>query len=141
MFCLNLSIITDILGWKTYNMGFFVEFLNNRTAEITAGAYLVSITEFVSDFQQIGTRALLIINNYILGLLWGNQYFFLFHSHSKDEVGRMSATGTAVLLKFDSLRSLQSYIKSFAVIYKISILLKLPNGSLLPSTIFKLKMR
>ena len=43
-----------------------VEFLNNRTGEITAGAYLVSITEIVSDCQQIGTGALFIINNYIL---------------------------------------------------------------------------
>ena len=49
-----------------------VEFLNIRTGEITARAYLVSITEIVSDCQQIGTGALLIINNYVLGLLWGN---------------------------------------------------------------------
>ena len=35
----------------------------------------------------------------------------MFESHSKDEIGRMSATGTAVLLKFDSLQSLENYIK------------------------------
>ena len=58
-----------------------VEFLNIRIGEITAGAYLVSITEIVSDCQQIDTGPLLIINNYILGLLWGNQCFFLFDSH------------------------------------------------------------
>ena len=40
-----------------------VEFLNCRTGEITAGEYLVSITK--SDCQQMGTGALLIINNYI----------------------------------------------------------------------------
>ena len=44
----------------------------------------------------------------MLGLPWGNQCFFLFKSHSKDEIGRMSATGAAVLLKFD----LENYIKS-----------------------------
>ena len=38
-----------------------VEFLNNRIGEITAGTYLVSITEIVIDCQQIGTGALLII--------------------------------------------------------------------------------
>ena len=58
-----------------------VEFLNIRIGEITAGAYLLSITEIVSDCQQIDTGPLLIINNYILGLLWGNQCFFLFDSH------------------------------------------------------------
>ena len=46
-----------------------VEFLSNKTAEITAGAYLASITEIVSGCQQIGTGALLIIINFILGLL------------------------------------------------------------------------
>ena len=44
----------------------------------------------------------------MLGLLSGNQCFFLFRSHSEDEIGRMSATGGAVLLKFD----LENYIKS-----------------------------
>ena len=51
------------------NLSINVEFLNIITGEITAGAYLVSITEIVRDYQQIGTGALLIINNYILGLL------------------------------------------------------------------------
>ena len=35
-----------------------LKFLNNRTGEITAGAYLVPITKIVSDCQQIGTGAL-----------------------------------------------------------------------------------
>ena len=69
-----------------------VEFLNIRTGEITSGAYLVSITEIVKDCQQIGTGALLIINNYVLVLLWRNRCFLLFESHSKDEIGRMSPT-------------------------------------------------
>ena len=72
----------------------------------------MSITEIVSDCQQIGTGALLIIGNYILSLLWGNQCFFSFDSHSKHELGRMSTTGTAVLLRFGSLHSLENYIKS-----------------------------
>ena len=53
-----------------------VEFLNNKTGEISDGAYFVPITEIVSGWQKIDTGALLIINNYILGLLWGNQSFF-----------------------------------------------------------------
>ena len=57
IFCLNLSIII-YLGVKDSpqefvieNLSINVEFLNNRTGEITAGAYLVSITEIVSDCQ------------------------------------------------------------------------------------------
>ena len=53
------------------NSSINVEFLNNRTGEITAGTYL--ITEIMCDCQQIGVGALLIIINHILGLLWRNQ--------------------------------------------------------------------
>ena len=54
-----------------------VESLNNRGVEITAGSYLVSDNGTVSDCPQpLSTEALLIINNYILDLLWGNQYLF-----------------------------------------------------------------
>ena len=48
------------------NLSINVEFLNIRTGEVASGPYLVSITEIVSDCQQIGIGALLIINNYIL---------------------------------------------------------------------------
>ena len=85
------------------NSSINAEFPNKRTEEITVWSYLVSITETVHDCQQISTGILLIIDNYILGLLLGNQCIFLFDSHSKNEIGRMSARGTAVLLKFDSL--------------------------------------
>ena len=66
------------------NSAINVELLNNRTGEITAGGYLVSNSEIVSDCQKISSGALLIINNYILGLLWGNHCFFLFDFHNKD---------------------------------------------------------
>ena len=52
----------------------------------------------MSDWQQIGTEALLIINNYILGLLSGNQRFMLFDSYSNNLIRRKSATGTSILL-------------------------------------------
>ena len=64
----------------------------------------------MSDYQMIATGTLLIINSYNVGFFGGN--FLLFDSCSKDEIGRMSATGTAVLLKSDSLQSLENYIKS-----------------------------
>ena len=66
----------------------------------------------LSDCQQIVIVNRVIINNYILGLLWGSHCFFLFISHRKDEIGRMSATSTSVLLKSDSLQSLENCIKS-----------------------------
>ena len=46
-----------------------MEVLENKTGEITAGAYLLSIAEIVKGVQEIGAGVLLIINNYILGLI------------------------------------------------------------------------
>ena len=45
------------------------EVLENKTGEITAGVYLLSIAEIVKGVQEIGTGVLLIINNDILGLI------------------------------------------------------------------------
>ena len=59
------------------------------------------------SWQQIGTGALLFVYNYVLGLIWGNDSTInLFDSHSKYENGKLSSSGTAVLLKFDTLHSL-----------------------------------
>ena len=90
-----------------------VQFLENKTRKITAEAYLPLIVEFVNSVQQIGTGALLIVNNYILDLILGNDYVYLFDSHSKDENGNIFGSSTAGLLKFDTLHSLENYIRSF----------------------------
>ena len=90
-----------------------VEFLENKTGETTAGAYQVSITENKNSVQQLGASALLIVSNYILGLIWGNEStIYLFDSHSKDENGNLSSQSIAILLKFDTQRSLQNQTKS-----------------------------
>ena len=73
---------------------------------------MISISEILNDAQQIAAGALLIVSNYILGLIWGNDCIYLFDSHSKDENGNLSSFGKAVLLKFDTLYSLESYIRS-----------------------------
>ena len=99
-------------------MSINVEFLNNRTGEITAGAFLVSITETVGDYQQIERGA---VDHF------AETNFFLFDFDSKGENGRMSVTGRAVLLKFDSLHSLENYLISVC-------LLKLFNDSPFPNT-------
>ena len=76
------------------------QFLENKTREITGRAPLLSIVEIVNCVQQI---ALLIVNNYILGIIWGNDSIYLFDLYSKDENGDVSSSGTAVFLKLDIL--------------------------------------
>ena len=53
------------------------QFLELKTGEITAGAYLITISEILSGIQQIGTGVLLIVNNFILDLMWGNDSIYL----------------------------------------------------------------
>ena len=48
-----------------------VEFLENKTGEVTAGLYLLPIAEIKDSFGRIGGLAAVIINNDILGLIWG----------------------------------------------------------------------
>ena len=87
-------------------------FLENKAGEITARAYLISISEIVNGVQQFGAGALLIAKNYILGLIWRNDSIYLFDSHSKDENGNISSFVTAVLLNFDTLYSLENCVRS-----------------------------
>ena len=91
------------------NFSVSVDFLEKKAGEITAGSYLLSIAESVNSFQHIGTGALLIANNYILGLIWGIDSIHLLDSHSKDENGNLSSSGIAVLSKFDTLHSRKLY--------------------------------
>ena len=62
------------VGLKGFQHGFLIEnclinagFLDNRTGPITAGTYLVPITEIISSSKQVGSGALLNVNNYVLG--------------------------------------------------------------------------
>lgn len=90
-----------------------MEFLKSKTREITAGEYVPSIAEIVNSVQQIGTGAVLIVNNYILDLIQGNVLTtYIFYSGSKDEDINLSTFGTAVMLKFDMLQLLDNYIRS-----------------------------
>ena len=51
--------------------------LENKKGEIIAEEYLLPIVELVNSVQQIGTGAQLIVNNYILRLIWGNNSMYI----------------------------------------------------------------
>lgn len=84
-----------------------MELLDNKIGEITAWECLLSITEIENSAQQSRAAALLIVSNYILGLIWGNvSARYVFDSYGKDENGNLSSSSTAVLLEIDILYSL-----------------------------------
>ena len=77
---------------------------------------MVSIVEIVSGFQERGNPItlinLLIVSNYMLGLISGNNCFYLFDFHSKDKTGQVSVTGKAALLKFETCIIFDNYIRT-----------------------------
>ena len=106
----------------------------------------MSCVNYTIEKKQIGTGALLVINNYILGLLWGDQSFFLFDSFvffdslRKDKIRRISPTCRAILIKLDSLQSLENCIKPVYYSNYLHSTSYFLIDSLLPSTTFKTKM-
>ena len=87
-------------------------FLENKTEGITVGTYFISISKNVNSIKQTGAGVLLIVNNYILGLISVHDFMYLFDSNSKDVIDNLQSSGTAVLLKHDTLCSLENYIRS-----------------------------
>ena len=85
------------------------------------------MTEIVNSIQQIGTGALLIVNNYILGLSWETDSIYMFDSYSKDENDNLSSSGTTVLWN----------IALIGKLCKISLLQCLPDDSILSIAIFE----
>lgn len=73
-----------------------VEFLESMTGDITVALCLLSVAEIVYIIEQIGTGTLLIINNYLLGLIWGSDSMYFFDAHSKNENGNLLSSGTTV---------------------------------------------
>ena len=85
--------------------------MENITDEITSSTHLISIVDIVGNCSNIGNGALLIINGYALGVIWGSNCFFLFVPHCKNSSGNICQNGTSVLLKFKTLSKLQEYVK------------------------------
>ena len=89
-----------------------VEFQENKAGEITTREYLLSIVEIVNSVHEVGTDALFLVKNYVLGLIWGIDYIYLFALQSKDENINLSSSGRAVLLQFDTLYALGNSIQA-----------------------------
>ena len=68
-------------------------FLENKTGKITAVVYLIAVSEIVNGVQLITAGTLLIVNNYILDLIWGNDSIYQFDSHIKDENANFWSSG------------------------------------------------
>ena len=96
---------------EVYSHSIDIALLENRTGEITSSIYMTSTGDTVGNCSNLGNGALLMINGYALGVIWGKNRFFVFDSHSKNSSGNICQNGTSVLLKFETLSKLQEYVK------------------------------
>ena len=85
---------------KSKNSFLTIEYLENKTAEFVAKEYLATISEIISGCQFKGDGAMLFVNGFTLGIIWNNNSFYLFHSHSKVSSGNPFIDGTAALIHF-----------------------------------------
>ena len=68
---------------EIYSHSIDIALLGNRTCEITSSNYLTSIGDIVGNSSNLCNGALLIINGYVLGIVWGENFFFLFDSNQR----------------------------------------------------------
>ena len=68
-----------------YSHSIDTQLLENKTGEITLSRYMTSTVDIVGNCSNLGNVALLMINGYALGVIWGKSCFFLFDPHSKKQ--------------------------------------------------------
>ena len=67
--------------------------------------------EIIESCLKIASGELLIISGFTFGSFWGKDCVYLFDSHSKDYEGKISQNGSAILMKFETLKDFQNNIK------------------------------
>ena len=71
------NLITLVLKIYYRKLSWTVEFLENTRSQTTACMCLVCIVNIISKCLQIGSKAFLILNHYILGLIWQSHNLYL----------------------------------------------------------------
>ena len=87
---------------------FEIEYLNNHTRLVNCDGRFMG--EVLDEAVDTGSGLLIIINGYTFSVIWSKQDFYIFDSHSRSATGMKVPNGTAVLLKFRSLKEVEKYI-------------------------------
>ena len=95
---------------KLMNENVAIGFLGLKCALISSKSYIGSIIDKDLDLRADGF--LFIINEKCVSVTWNKRFYFLFDSHSRDNLGKTSADGTATVIKFSSKNNLERFILS-----------------------------
>lgn len=74
---------------------------------VLSGDFFVNLLERIG---YCGNGIIMIIAGYSFSMIWSNSSIHLFDSHAKDQNGFPSPEGKSVLLKFQTIRDVQSYL-------------------------------
>ena len=86
--------------------------VNIQRATTTRGL-TYSLHDALSTSFERSDKVLLMTGEYAVALFKRGTTYFLFDSHSKDEVGQMTPFGTSILLTFLSLRKCEQFLLKF----------------------------
>ena len=91
------------------NSTFVFEFFENKYGLLS---YQSVCGSFINKKIQSDVDGfLLIIKGLCISVTWSKRFFFLYDSHSKDLLGKSSPDGTAIVLKFNSKKVLETFLK------------------------------
>ena len=76
------------------------------------GRFLVSLEHQLSQINADNSGSLLLIQNYTFAVMFAGKYIYFFDSHSRDKEGSPSDDGTAILIQFEKLSDVESYIST-----------------------------
>ena len=99
--------LPNVLNLEGTNIA--IEYVQLVTVEILKKQINFIQPSFV-DFSDRSNGIIFFVSDTSLSQLWNKIYIFLFDSHSRDDQGKISPDGTAILIKFTSLSQVQKYI-------------------------------
>ena len=83
------------MTWDRYYL--LIEYPAVKVKVLEKRVYLLSSLKDICSIKQIETSAVIVVNNYVLDLLWGFNSIYLFDSHNKEENCHLSSSITVVL--------------------------------------------
>ena len=98
-----------------------VSYLQNSTVEIKTSKSDFLRPSFV-QFSDKSNGVIFFVNQLTFSIVWCASSFYIFDSHSRDDVGKLSQEGVSILMRFSSLRQVQNYISENYLAGRESIL-------------------
>ena len=86
-----------------------INYVGNVTVEINR-LNIDFLRRSLVQFKGQSNGIIFITNFVAFSLIWDSKAFFIFDSHSRDELGQHAENGTAILMKFSSLRQVQNFL-------------------------------